>query len=152
MALLSMVRREVTGTSEELVAVLSDGWLYAGWVVGAGRVRAVDAAWPAAGTRLHHSAGTWPFLLDDSTSVLAYDPAGQLELRARGWPAGTALVRLRWVELGPRRLLLTLEEDADAGPALLVPRPLRHHVLEARNLETLHRLALLLQGGAGARR
>ena len=41
-------------------AVLSNGWLYPSWVVGASRIRAVEAAWPAEGAKIHHSFGIYP--------------------------------------------------------------------------------------------
>ena len=41
-------------------AVLSDGWGYAGWVVGTIKIRAVDPDWPSVGSRLHHAVGSWP--------------------------------------------------------------------------------------------
>ena len=45
------VSRSVAAPAEAVWAVLADGWQYATWVVGASRVRAVDAGWPRAGTR-----------------------------------------------------------------------------------------------------
>ena len=59
---------------ERVFEVLADGWLYPSWVVGASRMRAVDATWPAPDNAIHHSAGVWPALLDDTTSVLEWDP------------------------------------------------------------------------------
>jgi uncharacterized protein YndB with AHSA1/START domain len=41
--------RPIEATTEQVWAVLSDGWLYAGWVVGASRIREVDPRWPAVG-------------------------------------------------------------------------------------------------------
>ncbi|MDI3193607.1 hypothetical protein QK290_04985 [Pseudarthrobacter sp. AL07] len=32
---------------------------------------AVDAQWPGTGSRLHHSVGHWPLVINDSTSVAA---------------------------------------------------------------------------------
>ena len=75
--------------------VLADGWLYPSWVVGASRIRAVDPAWPAVGSLIHHSFGVWPLVIDDNTEVLDASPPTLLRLRARGWPAGEAEVVLR---------------------------------------------------------
>ena len=55
-------------------AVLADGWLYPTWVVGASRMRDVDDRWPEPGSRLHHSVGAWPALLDDITESLEWQP------------------------------------------------------------------------------
>jgi len=57
----------VTAPAEAVWAVVSDGWLYANWVVGS-RVRAVDPGWPAEGCRIHHSFGVWPAVIDDGPS------------------------------------------------------------------------------------
>ena len=42
---------------------------YSGWVVGNSRIRAVSSDWPAPGTRILHSIGAWPALIDDETVV-----------------------------------------------------------------------------------
>lgn len=148
-----MSQQRVVGAGPAAVwAVLADGWLYPVFVVGAARMRAVDAAWPAPGAKLHHSAGTWPLVIDDSTSVTACEPERRLELTARGWPAGQARIT---VELTPEpggRTLVTMEEDASAGPGLLVPGPVRRALVDWRNTETLRRLAWLAEGRAMAHR
>ena len=81
-------------SAEDVFAVLADGWVYPVWVVGASRMRAVDDDWPEVGSRLHHSAGAWPLLIDDTSEVLAYDPPRAMVLQARGWPAGEARVEI----------------------------------------------------------
>ncbi len=86
--------RVIRTTPDRVWDVLADGWLYPLWVVGATRMRAVDAGWPEVGTKLHHSVGVWPLVLDDNTEVLECDPGRHLRLRARGWPIGEAEVAL----------------------------------------------------------
>ncbi len=54
---MATVSRVVAVTTADLFAVLSDGWTYSGWVVGTSHIRAVDAAWPAVGARIHHASG-----------------------------------------------------------------------------------------------
>ena len=78
----------------DLWSVLSDDWQYATWVVGASRIREVDRDWPAGGSRIHHSFGRWPLLIDDTTEVLRSVHELGLRLKARGWPAGEAEVQL----------------------------------------------------------
>jgi len=129
---------------EAVLAVLSDGWSYATWVVGTSRIRGVDAGWPAPGTRIAHSAGIWPVVVNDTTVSLAWEPGGRLELQARGWPAGEARVLLE-VRGDGSGCLVRLSEDADKGPGRLVPRPLRDAVIVPRNRETLRRLAMLAE-------
>jgi hypothetical protein len=129
-------------------AVLADGWLYPSWVVGASRVRGVDATWPQPGSRIHHSVGVWPVLIDDSTVVEELDDQRLLVLKARAWPAGEARVRISTEDLGSQ-CRITIEEDAVAGPGSLIPAPARHGLLDVRNKETLARLAYLAEGRAG---
>ncbi|HYH31364.1 MAG TPA: SRPBCC family protein, partial [Pseudonocardia sp.] len=88
------VRRDIDVPAGTVWAVLADGWLYPSWVVGASRMREVDPAWPGVGAQLHHSVGTWPMLLNDTTTVLASVPMRELVLRARGWPMGEAEIRV----------------------------------------------------------
>ena len=67
---MSTTTRSVSATPEQVWEVLADGWLYPLFVVGASRMRDVDESWPAVGAKLHHSVGTWPLLIDDTTEVL----------------------------------------------------------------------------------
>jgi uncharacterized protein YndB with AHSA1/START domain len=130
---------------EDVFRVFDDGWLFPSWVVGASRMRDVDAEWPRTGAHLHHSVGTWPALLNDSTEVLEYDPPRRFVLQARGWPVGEAQVTL---EVKPFRggSLVRIEEHAASGPATLVPAPLMDVLIRWRNAETLQRLAYLAEG------
>lgn len=125
--------------------VLADGWLYPSWVVGAARMRAVDATWPAVGAELHHSIGAWPLLIDDTTSVLVNRPGHELLLRGRGWPTGEVEIRLQLEPAGGGGCEIAMTEDAVAGPALLVPPPVRAVLLRPRNEESLARLAYLAE-------
>jgi uncharacterized protein YndB with AHSA1/START domain len=141
----AVVRRTINAVPAQVWAVLADGWLYPSWVVGASRMRDVDHSWPAPGSELHHSVGVWPLLLDDRTEVIGCEPQKQLRLRAHGWPAGAAevLIELEPVGAGTE---VTIREDAVAGPATLVPPPVRQLGVIPRNKEALRRLAFLAEG------
>lgn len=141
------VVRTVHATPEQVWQVLADGWLYPLFVVGASRMREVDDDWPAVGSSLRHSVGTWPVLLDDTTSVVQCDPPARLQLRARGWPAGEATVTLH-LEAVSEGTRVRITEDAVSGPGRLVPAPLRRAQLAWRNTETLRRLAYVVEGRA----
>lgn len=136
--------RTITTTPDEVWKVLADGWLYPLWVVGASRIREVDDTWPAQGSRIHHSVGLWPALIDDNTEVTHAVPGSELRLRARGWPVGEADVRIRLSPSGPATEV-SIDEDVVAGPGRLVPPPLRGLTLRWRNVETLRRLAYLAE-------
>jgi uncharacterized protein YndB with AHSA1/START domain len=145
---VSRTSRLVRATPADVFAVLADGWLYPSWVVGASRVRAVDAAWPQPGSRIHHSVGVWPVLIDDDTEVEELVDQRLLVLKARAWPAGEARVRIS-TDVEGAHCRVTIEEDAVSGPGALIPAPARHGLLDVRNRETLARLAYLAEGNAG---
>jgi uncharacterized protein YndB with AHSA1/START domain len=67
---MSVTTRTIDSTPDQVWSVLADGWLYPLWVVGATRMREVDDHWPEVGAQLHHSAGVWPAVIDDTTEVL----------------------------------------------------------------------------------
>jgi uncharacterized protein YndB with AHSA1/START domain len=142
-----VVRRTIEATPARVWAVLADGWLYPTWVVGASRMRDVDESWPAPGSKLHHSVGVWPLLLDDRTEVIGSVPQKQLRLKAHGWPAGAAEVLIE-LEPSGSGTAVTIREDAVAGPARLIPGPVRQAGVIPRNKEALRRLGFLAEGGA----
>lgn len=139
------VQRVCTSTPEQVWEVLADGWAFPSWVVGASRMRAVEPDWPAVGSKLHHSIGTWPAVLDDETQVREVDPGRRLVLRARTRPVGEQTVEITVAPHADGGSLITMREDAAKGPARLVPRPARQAGLAARNRETLRRLCLLAE-------
>lgn len=129
---------------EAVFDVIAEGWLYPAWVVGASRMREVDSSWPQPGSRLHHSVGVWPLLINDSTSCIEWDPPRRAALTARGWPLGEARVTIDVKPQGDG-CLVKIQEEAVSGPAVLVS-PLIDLLLLWRNAETLHRLAYLAEG------
>ena len=140
------VSRQVAAPAEAVWAVLADGWQYATWVVGASRVRAVDAGWPQAGTRLHHSFGPWPAVISDATVSQEAQEPHHLVLTARGWPLGEARVEIEIVPDGPGSCTVSIAEDASKGPGTVVPMPVRQLGILPRNREALRRLAYIAEG------
>ena len=136
--------RIVQATPDQIWSVLADGWLYPLWVVGASRMREVDDAWPAVGSKLHHSVGAWPLLIDDDTEVTDVTPGVSLSLRARAWPMGEAAVHLHLSPVGTDTEV-RIDEDAVSGPGTLAPKPVRGVTLKWRNTETLRRLAYIAE-------
>ena len=141
---LAEVALTSAATLEQVWAVLADGWSYAGWVVGASRIRRVEGPWPAVGSRVHPSVGSWPVLLDDETEVLECDPPRRLVLQARGRPFGEARVSLQ-VQPHAGGCTVSMLEDATHGPGRLIPKPLRQLAVVPRNRESLRRLVYLAE-------
>ncbi len=142
----AVVSRIIKAPPDAVWSVLADGWLYATWVVGASRIRDVDLSWPQVGSRIHHSVGLWPALLDDTTHVLNCREGAELLLKARAWPAGEAHVRITLTAERANHTTVRMAEDATGGPGRLVPRPIRQALIGPRNVETLRRLSLLAEG------
>jgi len=142
---MSLNERVIAAAPEDVFAVLQDGWTYPAWVVGAARIRDVDSGWPQPGSSIHHSLGAWPLLLDDATTAEAYQPPHRLTIEARAWPAGSARVDFAVAE-HPEGCVVTMREEAVAGPAKLIPPSVMDPALHWRNAETLRRLAFLAEG------
>lgn len=130
---------------ESVFDVLADGWLMPSWVVGASRMRAVQDTWPQPGSDVHHSFGVWPAVIDDSTSMLEWDPPRHAMLKARSWPIGSAHVT---IDVRPRAdgCVVRMTEDVVAGPARLIPTPLADLMTFLRNREVLQRIAFIAEG------
>lgn len=142
------VTRDVPAPASDVFAVLADGWSYAGWVVGNSHIRDVDAAWPGTGACIHHSAGAWPLQIEDVTEVRAVETDRYLELDARLWHFGAAVVRIRLSPLPGDRCRVEMAEEIVRGPAALVPAAVQAAMLRPRNRESLARLGDLAAGRA----
>lgn len=144
---MSVTVRELDCTPEQVFAVLADPWVYPTWVVGASRLRAADPSYPRPGSRLHHSVGVWPLVLDDETVVETCDPPHRMVLEAKTRPIGKARVI---IDVKPRGAgcVVRMEEYAISGPARLIPRPLADLALHIRNIEALRRLEYVARGRA----
>jgi len=136
--------RLVHASPEKVFDLLANGWAYPSWVVGAARIRAVDESWPEPGSRLHHSVGLWPFLIDDVTTMEEWDPPRRAVVRARGQMLGQARAQFDVRPRG-RDSVVRMEEIAIAGPGLLLPKVIRDVGNTPRLDEILRRLAYLIE-------
>lgn len=141
------VTADVAAPPEAVFAVLADGWNYPSWVVGASRIRGADDDWPAEGSRIHHSVGPWPLLIDDTTSVALARPPRLLVLDARMWPLGRARVRFDLAAHG-RGTRITMTELAMRGPLSHLPASVQARLIAPRNRESLDRLSRLAEAVA----
>ncbi|MFJ4037782.1 SRPBCC family protein [Microbacterium sp. NPDC090007] len=134
-------------TADDVFRVLANGWLYPLWVVGTSRIRDVAEDWPAEGATLHHSFGPWPLVTNDRTVMRVWDPPHRVVLEPHGGPIGVARVA---IDVKPRgdACVVRLQEEPMTGPTRILPDTVFDAVTRWRNAETLHRLALLAEGGA----
>ncbi len=139
--------RVMTCSPEAVFAVLADGWLFPSWIVGASRMRSVDDEWPAVGSAIHHSFGVWPLVVNDDTTVEAWNPPQTMTITPKGWPIGEARVDIE-VEEHSRGCRVKIHERAISGPVSKIPAVLREPALFIRNIETLRRLSFLAEGNA----
>ena len=142
----AVVSRAVNAPPDVVWGVLADGWMFGMWVVGASRIREVEHGWPGVGSKIHHSVGLWPLLIDDHTEVLASTPNEELLLKARGWPVGEAHVRVTLEAGRAGHTTVSMVEDVTAGAGTLIPRAARQLMITPRNTESLRRLALIAEG------
>lgn len=138
------VTRDIAAPRERVWDVLADGWTYSQWVVGNSRMRAVDDDWPAPGSRILHSVGMWPFVIDDETLVLSCIPQRELVLLARVRPFGAARVTLALSDI-PDGCRLEMSEVAVRGPMKFLPDQLQAVGVVPRNRECAWRLAGLAE-------
>ena len=138
------VKRDTTATRQQVWDVVADGWTYSQWVVGNTRMRAVDPGWPAPGSKIHHTVGVWPLVLNDETEVESSTPLEELILLAKGRPLGGARIVLRLFDIqdGCR---IEMAEVPVGAPLNLVPRRLALAAAYLRNRECLARLAALAE-------
>jgi len=138
------VTRETTASRQQVWNVIADGWTYSQWVVGNTRMRAVAPNWPAPGSKIHHTIGIWPMVLNDETEVESCTPLEELVLLAKGRPFAGARITLRLsdTENGSR---IEMAEVPVGGPLNWVPRRLALAAAWPRNRECLRRLAALAE-------
>ena len=138
------VRGEIAATPTEVFEVLAEPRTYPEWLVGAKKIRDVDAAFPAEGTEFHHTVGAGPVSVDDSTEVVEVDPPDRLKLRVK---AGHFNGEVEFLLLAsPKGTEVRFRERPIGPPAALTPflRP----SLQARNGESLKQLRELIEGNA----
>jgi hypothetical protein len=139
-----IAKRDTTATRQQVWDVLADGWTYSQWVVGNTRMRAVDPPWPEPGSKIHHTIGVWPIVLNDETEVESATPIEELVLHAKGRPFGGARITLRLYDTldGCR---IEMAEVPLGGPLNLLPRRVALALAYPRNRECLARLAALAE-------
>ncbi len=145
---MATVTQHIAASPAAVYDRLSDGWTYSQWVVGSSHMRAVDARWPEPGARLHHGIGMWPFLIRDHTEALVSEPQQRLVMSARGWPLGEAEVEFVLTPEGDGTRV-EMREEPKSGAGVLLRNPIGQWLIYRRNVESLARLAALVERRTG---
>ena len=139
------VTRNVAATRGRVWDVLADGWSYSGWVVGNSRIRAVDSTWPAPGSRILHSIGTWPAVINDETVVESCVPGEEIVLLAKIRPAAQARITMQLTDNPDGGCCVAMTEVAVSAPLRWVPDSLQLVGVAPRNRECTWRLAMIAE-------
>src|SRR4051812_37847957 len=139
------VKRDTTASRKQVWDVMADGWTYSQWVVGNSRMRGVDPQWPAEGSKIAHSVGVWPLLLDDITVVEECQPQDRLVLEAKGRPFGKARITLRLFDIDGGGCRIEMAEVPVGAPMGWVPKRLALAAAVPRNRECTRRLAAIAE-------
>ena len=123
--------------------VLSDGRLYAEWVVGAHASAPVDPSWPDPGSTLVHRSGIPPVTLRDTTSVISANRPGRMKLEARVRPLVVATVDLT-IQPHADGSMVSMEERVVGGLARYAPDWVNHAAFRRRNTASLARLRAIV--------
>jgi uncharacterized protein YndB with AHSA1/START domain len=129
----------IDASREQVFAVLADGPRYHEWVMGAADVRDADDAWPAPGSRIHHSTGVGPLTIDDSTEVVVCEQPRRLVLLAHLGPLGTFRVEFTLEALAGGSTRVRMTEAPVEGVSKLAG-PVGDAVGRLRNRLSLARL------------
>ncbi len=141
---MATVTTFIPAPPDQVFGVLANGWYYSGWVVGTSHMRAVEAGWPAKGTRVFHSSGVWPAALGDETQVDEVSINERLVVTARGQPFGAARIELLLTPEGAGTRV-TLDEAPISGPGAWLHNPITERLLHRRNTEALARLSAIAE-------
>jgi uncharacterized protein YndB with AHSA1/START domain len=139
------VKRDTTASRARVWAVIADGWTYSQWVVGNSRMRAVSEDWPNPGSKIHHSIGVWPLLLNDETTVDECVPLERLVLLAKGRPFGKARITLQLSDIEDGGCRIEMAEVPVGAPMGWVPNRLALAAAVPRNRECTWRLAAIAE-------
>ena len=147
---MSKNRITVAAAPEQVFDVLDDAQAYARWVLGTRRIRAVDASWPAVGSRFHHAVGSAAGELHDSSKVLERERPRRFVLEVRFRPTGVAHVSIEVAGVAGGSEV-SLEERPERGPAAMLPRLVTDPMLRVRNAISLQRLRREIERRVGGR-
>lgn len=142
---MPVVSHHCTAPPAAVYAVLAAGERYADWVVGAKKIRSVDAHWPTPGAEFRHKVGLGPLEIQDRSTVQAVDPGRSITLKVRARPAGVALVHITLEPTADGGTEIHMDEVPIEGFAKTIDNPLQRVLLRGRNVEALRRLSKIAE-------
>lgn len=141
---MAIVNGVVRRPPEQVWEVLADGSAYAQWVVGTQEIRAVEGAWPAAGSSIHYTVGVGPLQFRGRTTARVVDPNRLLGLEADASPLGSARIVIELMPWGEDTVVV-IDEHPLRGPAAWLHNPFSDAVLELRGRPMVKKLARLVE-------
>ena len=142
---MTVVIHRCSAPPAAVFAVLADGARCADWVVGAKKIRSVDAHWPTPGAELRHKVGIGPVVINDRSTVQAVEADRSITLKVRARPAGVARVHIQLEPSADGGTEIRMEEVPIEGVAKTIDNPLQRLLLRGRNVEALRRLAKIAE-------
>ncbi len=137
-------KRKVNADQETVFGVLLDPQAYSEWVVGAYKVRDVDAEWPAKGSSFHHQLARSGGGVKDKTTIVDLERPRLIKLKAFARPVGAVDITLRVESLGSDSLIV-MDETAAEDSKLRKIKPVLELFTYLRNVEALRRLARIAE-------
>jgi hypothetical protein len=143
-SVVSTVCRTIATGRQADSDVLADERLYPLGVVG---IQSIATRWPESGSRLHHSFGIWPTVVDDATEILAVRPGEPLDVRPRGRLVGEAQIAAADRRRAALHPACNSARGRCAEPAPFTPAVLNAPLLASAKREAYRQLAMLTEGG-----
>ena len=141
---MAHVCRHFDAAPEDVFAVLVDAWHYPDWLIGAAKIREVDANWPSPGSAFHHAVGVRPFVIPDKTTVIDVEPDRVLKLHVMARPLVSADVTFRITGGDDEGCVLSFEEEPSVRTIGNLVRPVMDPVIHLRNQRSLRSMDTLV--------
>ena len=147
-----MARNEIVidAPPSDVYATLLDAENYPKWVIGAKRLRNVDASWPRRGSRFSPEVGAGPVEMAANTRLVEKQENRLVVLCVQLQPLATAVVRLVLTSKARgRKTRVVMTEEPTAGPVAWFRNPLTTATIAVRNALSLRRLRRLVASSRG---
>ena len=141
---MATVRHHFDAAPEDVFAVLIEPRTYPDWLIGAAKIRDVDANFPSPGSKFHHVVGVRPFAIPDHSEVLDVEPDRSLTLLVKARPlfSGVVIFEITGDEDG---CVLTCTEEPTFPVLKDLMRPLVDPLIHARNTKSLRSMETLVE-------